>query len=194
MKAKLAKAKTIGAIGMVGLMSTGFAQSDLEQAETLERASGIVREVRRATQDLQTPAAAIAAGYKSTRNCVSGPGQGAMGVHYVNEALIADGVVDAQRPEVLVFEPVNGQLRLAAIEFFVDAEQWDAANAGPPVVSGQLLHYVGAPNRLRNPAYYELHVWAWKRNPSGVFSDWNPTVSCAQYTGEASVSGAAHGH
>jgi hypothetical protein len=52
------------------------------------------------------------------------------------------------------------------------------------VLGGQLFNYVGAPNRLRLPAHYELHVWAWKRNASGIFSDWNPRVSCAQYAGE----------
>ena len=40
-----------------------------------------------------------------------------MGVHYVNEALIADGVLDVQRPEVLVYEPRAGRLRLVAVEF-----------------------------------------------------------------------------
>ena len=28
------------------------------------------------------------------------------------------------------------------------------------------------------PAFYELHVWAWKDNPRGSFADWNPSVSC----------------
>ena len=104
-----------------------------------------------------------------------------MGVHYVNDTFIADGVLDVQRPEVLVYEPYQGQLRLVAVEFFVDAQQWDAANASSPVLGGQLFNYVGAPNRLRLPAHYELHVWAWKRNSSGIFSDWNPRVSCAAY-------------
>ena len=104
-----------------------------------------------------------------------------MGVHYVNDTFIADGVLDVQRPEVLVYELYQGQLGLVAVESFVDAQQWDAANAAPPVLGGQLFNYVGAPNRLRLPAHYELHVWAWKRNSSGIFSDWNPRVSCAAY-------------
>lgn len=194
MKAKLTTAKRVGALGMVGLMPATLAQGDPQQAEPPERLPGIVREVRQATHEFQTPAAAIAAGYVSTRNCVSGQSEGAMGVHFVNEALIADVALDVQRPEVLVYEPVNGQLRLAAVEFFVNAEQWNAANEGPPVLNGQLFNHVGAPNRLRNPAYYELHVWAWKRNPNGVFSDWNPTVSCAQYAEETTASGATHDH
>ncbi|HEX2494180.1 MAG TPA: hypothetical protein VHK24_10420 [Steroidobacter sp.] len=57
----------------------------------------------------------------------------------------------------------------------------DAANDAPPVLGGQLFNYVGAPNRLRLPAHYELHVWAWKRNSSGTFSDWKPRVSCTDF-------------
>jgi hypothetical protein len=25
---------------------------------------------------------------------------------------------------------------------------------------------------------YELHAWLWQRNPSGLFFEWNPKVSC----------------
>jgi hypothetical protein len=31
---------------------------------------------------------------------------------------------------------------------------------------------------LPPPAFYELHVWAWRDNPHGAFVDWNPAVSC----------------
>jgi hypothetical protein len=55
------------------------------------------------------------------------------------------------------------------------------ANDAPPVLGGQLFNYVGAPNRLRLPAHYEFHVWAWKRNSSGTFSGWNPRVSCTDF-------------
>ena len=198
MNATLYVATIVAAFGVIGSMSTAVAQSDQPQVESLDRFPGFVRDVRRATHAFQDVTAAIAAGYVSTRSCVSGPSEGAMGVHFVNEAFIADGVLDVQRPEVLVYEPDNGRLRLVAIEFFVEAEQWDGANGGPPVLGGQHFHYVGAPNRLRNPAYYELHVWAWKRNPNGIFSDWNPAVSCAGYARETSAettaSGSAHGH
>jgi hypothetical protein len=27
---------------------------------------------------------------------------------------------------------------------------------------------------------YELHAWAWKKNPKGHFMHFNPTVSCAK--------------
>jgi hypothetical protein len=104
-----------------------------------------------------------------------------MGVHYVNGPLVADGVLDETRPEVLVFEPQNGVLKLVAVEFIVLAEQWNAESDEPPTIRGQHFHFVPAPNRARLPAYYELHVWALKRNPHGTFADWNPRVRCDAY-------------
>jgi hypothetical protein len=76
--------------------------------------------------------------------------------------------------------------------FFVDAKLWDAANAAPPVLGSQLFNYAGAPNRLRVPAHYQLHVWAWKHSPKGMFVDWSPKVSCEQYTGETGAHGSGH--
>ena len=192
MNAKQLAAKTAVAIAIAASMPVALAQDEQHEGDRPEAFPGLVRDVRQATQSLQEVSAATAAGYASTSSCVSGPNQGAMGVHYVNDAYIADGVLDVQRPEVLVYEPDEGRLRLVAVEFLVDARQWDAANAAPPVLGGQLFNYVGAPNRLRLPAYYELHVWAWKRNSSGVFSDWNPRVSCAEYVGEAAGHGPGH--
>lgn len=171
-------------LAIAASMPTALAQDAHHEGESPEVSPGLVRAVRQVTQKFQDVNAATAAGYVSTESCASGPNLGAMGVHYVNETFIADSVLDVQRPEVLVYEPHGGQLQLVAVEFLVDAQQWDAANEGQPVVGGQLLNYVGAPNRLRLPAHYELHVWAWKRNTSGIFADWNPRVSCAQYTGE----------
>ena len=120
--------------------------------------TGLVRDVREATQQFEDVGKAVAAGYVSTHHCVSGPNEGAMGVHYVNANYVADGVLVADQPEVLVYEPRNGRLRLVAVEFIVIAEQWDAANPGPAAVGGQELNYIGAPNRQRLPAHYELHV------------------------------------
>lgn len=155
--------------------------------------SSTVRAVRAATREFRNVNAATAAGYVASGSCASGPNEGAMGVHYVNEAHLADGYIDVNRPEILVYEPRNGGLQLVAVEYFVVAEQWDAANEGPPVLEGHLFHYLGAPNRLRAPANYQLHVWAWKQNPKGTFADWNPEVSCAQYErGDAQPHASVH--
>ena len=160
-------------------------------------ATGLVREVRQATRAFHDVDAAMAAGYSSAGSCVSGPEVGAMGVHFPNGDLVGDGALEADSPEILVYEQRNGRLRLLGVEYVVIAEQWDAKKIGPPVLMGQQFHYVGSPNRYGLPAFYELHVWAWKNNPNGMFVDWNPTVSCEAFTADsaahsASIHGAGH--
>jgi hypothetical protein len=29
------------------------------------------------------------------------------------------------------------------------------------------------------PIHYDLHVWLWKHNPSGLFAPFNPEASCS---------------
>ena len=58
---------------------------------------------------------------------------------------------------------------------------------------GQHFQFVNSPNRYGLPAFYELHVWAWQESPKGTFADFNPAVSCEEYTGEPGVSSHA-GH
>lgn len=146
-------------------------------------ADTLVSTVRQSTAVFDNVNEAHSAGYGLFHGCVSGPQEGAMGVHLVNGDLVGDGALDATRPEALLYEEKNGQMRLVAVEYVVIAEAWHATNEAPPVLMGQLFNYVGAPNRYGIPAFYELHVWAWKHNPNGVFADWNPAVSCADFTG-----------
>jgi len=139
--------------------------------------------VRDAVDSLKDVQAAEDAGYGLVHGCISGPNGGAMGVHYANADLVGDGKIDLAQPEAVVYEQSYGRLRPVAVEYIVLAEAWDAANDGPPVLMGQVFNFNSAPNRYRLPAFYELHVWAWKFNPTGVFADWNPLVSCEEYTG-----------
>ena len=102
-----------------------------------------------------------------------------MGIHYANGSLVGDGALDARHPEVLMYEPMpDGSKRLLGAEFIVLVADWEANHSTPPVLMGQLFHYEESPNRYGLPAFYALHVWAWKANPSGAFADWNPTVRC----------------
>jgi hypothetical protein len=32
------------------------------------------------------------------------------------------------------------------------------------------------------PIHYDLHVWLWMDNPSGMFAPWNPRVRCPTAT------------
>jgi hypothetical protein len=143
--------------------------------------SPLVDRVRRATARYRDIAVAIGEGWVPGTPCVTGPNAGAMGVHFVLPARIGDGVLNADEPEALIYEPLpSGALRLVGVEFIVPADAWTTQNpnAGPPSLDGHLTNYVGAPNRYGLPAFYELHVWAWEKNPDGNFVDWNTMVSC----------------
>ena len=138
--------------------------------------------VREATERFRDVNVAIAEGYTQFQGCVSGPEEGAMGVHYVKFSLFDDQVTVAQ-PEALVYEPRNGSLQLVAAEYITPAEAWEATHDESPALMGHLFHFAPGPNRYGPAAFYELHVWAWKDNPKGTFADWNPRVSCAEWPG-----------
>jgi len=166
-------------VGLISLAAMSLVSlAVIAQVGTAGPQATLVEEVRRATARFNDVAAARAAGYAPFLGCVSGPQEGAMGTHYVNGDLVGDGVVDAQHPEALMYEARDGRLRLVGVEYIVLAEAWDARNQTPPVLMGQAFHLTASPNRYGIPAFYALHVWAWKHNPHGMFVDWNPKVSC----------------
>lgn len=107
--------------------------------------------------------------------CIAHPTEGAMGYHWFDHDAIENIALDPLQPEGLVYEPLpNGRLRLVAVEWIVPSEAWHAAgNEGPPSILGQELG-------ILNPAlgWYILHAWVWKPNPSGMFNNWNPGVTC----------------
>jgi hypothetical protein len=142
-----------------------------------EAPAKLVQMVRDATRQYADVNAAVAAGYGAFLGCVSGPDHGAMGVHYVNGNLVDDGEIDATRPEALIYEPYEGGMRLVGVEFIVDAAAWMATHSAPPVLEGQTFQLVNSPNRYGLPAFFELHVWAGRKNPNGAFVDWNTRVS-----------------
>jgi hypothetical protein len=111
--------------------------------------------------------------------CIAQSGQGTMGIHYVNGGLVGDATVDATTPEALVYEPrENGKLQLVALEYIVFQAAWDVAHSSPPSLFGQQFELVTSSNRYGLPPFYELHAWLWKPNPSGMFYEWIPNVSC----------------
>jgi hypothetical protein len=119
--------------------------------------------------------------YGPAFGCVSGPDHGAMGVHYVNMALVGDGEIDEYHPEALIYEPQGGnRFKLVGVEYIVDAATYLSTHDNvPPQLEGQAFQLVGIPNRYNIPApFFELHVWAWRDNPQGAFVDWNNQVSC----------------
>ncbi len=142
----------------------------------------LVRLVREATKQFRfvTDQSQVGDPFALLFGCVSGGDFGAMGMHFVRGDILHDGDVNANEPEIVLFEPTrNGGIRLTGADFIVFKSEWDAKHKdGPPMLNGQLFHLFDSPNRFGLDPFYTLHVWAWKDNPAGTFANWNPTVSC----------------
>jgi hypothetical protein len=111
--------------------------------------------------------------------CIAQPGVGAMGVHYVNSDLVGDPAINPDKPEAMVYAPgPHGAKTLAAVEYIVVKDAWDATHDMAPMLFGHMFMTTDAPNRFGLPAFYSLHVWAYKHNPAGTFEMWNPNVHC----------------
>ncbi len=188
----------IGALALAALASSHalaqdhamHAASDSQHEQTADEHkqwNALVRIVRDATDRFHDVAVAQGEGYSLLFGCVSGPDVGAMGMHFVNLPLVGDDVLDPARPEIVIYEPMpDGRLKLIGADFLVLKSVWDANHPAPPQLMGQLLHLFDAPNRFGLPAFYTLHVWAWKENPNGAFVNWHPQVRCDGFSGEDS--------
>jgi hypothetical protein len=128
---------------------------------------------------------AKAAGYTVTVadlagiTCIEDPaGTGTMGVHMLNPDLLFDGgVIDADEPEILVYEPRNdGTLKLVALEYLVFKSDF---GAGRPSLFGKEFDEIKAVNRYGIPESWALHAWLWKPNPNGMLQPYNPRVDCS---------------
>ncbi|MDT7815541.1 MAG: hypothetical protein QOH35_5736 [Acidobacteriaceae bacterium] len=165
-------------------MPTSQQQEPMPQQR--RNASALIKIVRESTERFKDVSVAEAEGYALQFGCVSGPDSGAMGLHYVNGALVNLGEIDPTHPQIVIYEPTpNGGLRLIGADFLLLADAWDKKKQGPPELMGQIFHYWEYPNRFGLPAFYTLHVWAWKDNPNGAFVNWHPKVNCEQYGGQA---------
>jgi hypothetical protein len=169
------------------LAQNGHSHATTAQLQQLTPAQGaLLKIVRDNTERFKDVSVAEAEGYSLLFGCVSGPDAGAMGLHFVNMNLVGLGVVDATRPQIVIYEPMpDGHLRLIGADFLLIASDWDKAHPGqPPQLMGQLFHYFESPNRFGLPAFYTLHVWAWKKNRNGAFVNWHPNVSCQAFAGQ----------
>ncbi len=139
-----------------------------------------------ATAKYQSVAKAEADGYHTVPGadgkpvCVSSP-DGGMGIHYENQALMADGVLDIRRPEELVYAPVaGGKLKLVAVEYFrADADGNPSTTQDRPLLFGKPFDGPMAGHHPGMAMHYDLHAWVWQANPKGNFFPWNPSVRCA---------------
>ena len=168
----------------------GHSHGQIQQQPTAEQKKqqgALLKIVRDSTERFKDVRQAEREGYALQFGCVSGSDNGAMGLHYVSGEIVNSGVLDATRPQIVIYEPTpDGGRKLIGADFLVFADAWDKSHPGnPPQLMGQLFHLFDAPNRFGLPAFYTLHVWAWKDNPNGAFVNWHPEVSCESFAGQS---------
>jgi hypothetical protein len=129
-----------------------------------------VKDVHAVAARFHSTVQAERAGYAADPVCVAVPGLGGMGHHWVNMGLV-DPVFDPLRPEVVLYEPdKHGKMKLVAVEYIViDIGQ------PAPTFGGQPFDVGGTPVPV---PHWSLHVWLAKPNPNGLFTPFNPDVSC----------------
>ena len=161
---------------------TGECSGDCQEQLTSARA---------ATAQYHNESKAFADGFISTFECVSVPGLGAMGVHYVNPARMMDINVDATQPEALLYiRQDDGSMRLVGMEYVApvlsNGIPWfGGPNNPPPVIDNPAPTLFGRTfdgpmpgHEPGQPWHYDLHVWAWRDNPYGLFFPFNPKLRC----------------
>jgi hypothetical protein len=174
-------------------------------------------EVRKLTERFQDVRVALAEGYLrdpfdlcDTAEMMGRPAaQGAMGVHYFRPDLLGitkppsprvngDGThTDFRNPSILIYEPqADGSMELVAVENLVFAAAWKAAGNGdrPSFLGVPYDSMIDDPNTATDEAHmfephFDRHVWIYRDNPSGVFSPFNPAVTCEHHRG-----GRSHHH
>jgi len=132
------------------------------------------RKVLEETRKYRDVNLALADGYIPVSGCESLPGQGGMGIHYFNPALANDLANDPLKPELLLYAPDDaGGVYLAGVEYF------QAAVGQPrPSVLGQSFDGPMPGHNPQMPLHYDLHVWLFRYNSSGLFAPWNPRLKC----------------
>ena len=189
--------KIVAALVLALVLVPRIVEAQAKQAGAPASAAKLTPELMSARDALAKyadPLVAVRDGYFSTVACVDFPHggkdgpvdypPGAMGIHFLNPANIGPQL-DPAKPQVLLYEEVDGKLKLTGAEWFMPV----AASGGKaPAIFGQTLagpmdgHEPIMPAALR---HYDLHVWFWKDNPRGMFTSTNASVKCdpkAPYT------------
>src|SRR4029453_6604294 len=165
-RSRLALAGLVLAVAAIALSAVVAQAGDKHHPSAFEA-------LRAASAKYHDISVAQGAGYSLLRDaqniaCIDNQPVGGMGVHWVSGG-VGDTQLDPLNPEALVYAPMRDRtLRLAALEYIVFADAWNAEHSSPPSLFGQEFFLTPAPNRFGIPAFYALHVWIWKRNPAGV--------------------------
>ena len=186
------------ALALLGQLACADANSTEARGRALD-------EVRAATEKYRDVKAALADGYmpdplnicETPYHMGSTTQSGVMGIHYLHPELLGIGEqrtrldatgahTDFTHPAVLVYEPqTDGSLELVALENLVSADAWEAGgNRGPPSFAGQPYAFTPENPAMTLPALFDLHVWLYRDNPSGMFEPYNPNATCEHHVYE----------
>lgn len=105
----------------------------------------------------------------------------AMGEHWIRVALLFDGNVDASRPEVLSYVPVNGKPQLLGVAYAVPLLRGEKPPDGPAGPGSWHDHSRTVEDETILPQHHAhgmtdgarlamLHAWIWSPNPDGTFA------------------------
>jgi hypothetical protein len=171
-------------------------------AGCMDASTSSVDDIRAATSKYRSVEAALADGYvRDPFDTCETPyhlgifeNVGAMGVHFWRPDLLGvgeDGTrldargthTDFLRPAILVYEPQpDSVLELVAVANVVSARAWHAAgHEEPPSLADVPFSYRPDDPGTGYAAHYDLHVWAFRDNPNGMFAPYNPAVTCAHH-------------
>jgi hypothetical protein len=93
-----------------------------------------------------------------------------------------DPSVNILEPEILLYIETADGMKLLGVEymFAIGAPDTHVPNPAPPapIIFGRPLDGPMEQHEPGQPPHYDLHVWIWQANPSGMFAMWNPNVSC----------------
>ena len=178
------------------LTAGGCAESRAHEAELNLDA------VRASTAKYRDVKAALVDGYeKDALNICETPAHmgllqdlGAMGIHYLRRELLGIGKnqtrldvtkahADFTQPAGLIYEPqADKTLVLVAIENVVSRAAWEAAgHKTPPAFYDTPFRLRPANSGMQTESQYELQIWLYRDNPSGMFAPYNPKVTCANH-------------
>lgn len=213
-------ALALAGLTIAGLLATACTQPDASAPKPVPGpGEPTLDEVRAATERFRDVKVALSEGYVrdpfdlcDSAEMMGRPAAlGAMGVHYFRADLLGitappsprvDGTgthTDFLKPAILIYEPQeDGSMALVAVENLVFAKSWLAnGKSAPPT-----FHGVPYDTMNDDPAteadeahmfapHFDRHVWIYRENPNGVFTPFNPAVSCKHHKG-ATNHDAAH--
>ena len=136
------------------------------------------------------------------------PALGAMGEHWIRIDRMADQRLDVRQPEELLYIDTPRGRRLLGVEWQIPAFEGglphygtqppDPARTPPParMFGGRAFNGPMQGHNLfpawpfdvhltPQPWHYDLHVWLWRKNPRGIFAQYNPAVGCPEGSARA---------